>query len=233
MFDFVGTLARMVPSREDILLEIMFSADADFDVSPEKVQRVFLQADSKMPYSSLRITEKHQRKEFYVAYNSRVLELLGFPEVLSGETVYEHFTTKLKRWELVEGATETLEHFRALGFRLAVLSNFDAELETVVAESIQLRELVDDVVSSARLGVEKPNSEFFNLYLKDFDFDPRSSFYVGDSYELDYLPARQVGLRAFLVDPYEIYPGLPGSVSRLQDLVADFENLPSKFRGLS
>jgi FMN phosphatase YigB (HAD superfamily) len=222
MFDFVGTLGQLAPTRENILIEIMNAVGEEFDVSPDQVRRVYLKADSKMPYSSLKIRNSQQRQEFYTTYNSFVLEQLGFPKTLSGESVHQFFLQKTRRWELVDGAVETLDHFRDLGFRLAVLSNFDSELESVLVGEMQLKELVDDVVSSGRLGIEKPNLEFFNSYLKRFDFDRSSSFYVGDSYELDYLPAQEIGLRAFLVDPYRDFSGLPGSIPTLHDLVLDF-----------
>ena len=219
MFDFVGTLANLKPSREEILAELLSEVDEGLNIPIEFLERTFLVADAEMPYSSLTIENPRQRREFYSSYNKMVLELLGVPNLLSGKEVHDAFLKIPKRWDLVEGALNTLDHFRSLGYRLAVLSNFDQGLEGVLLGSLALGQLVDDVVTSGEIGIEKPNPEFFKNYLRKFDFEPRSSFYVGDSYVLDYLPAKEVGLRVFLVDPHGVFGDLPGSISRLEDIV--------------
>jgi HAD superfamily hydrolase (TIGR01549 family) len=219
MFDFVGTLATLEPSREKILADLLSEVDEGTFIPQNILRRAFLSADVEMPYSSLTITNALQRYEFYSSYNEIVLKHLEIPNLLSGSAIHEFFLGKPKRWELVEGALSTLNHFRSLGYRLAVLSNFDKGLESLSLGSYELGELVDDVVTSGEMGIEKPDIEFFRSYLRNFDFETQSSFYVGDSYELDYLPAREIGLRVFLVDPLGVFGHLPGAIPRLQDTV--------------
>ena len=224
MFDFVGTLATLEPSREKILADLLSEVGEGTFIPQHILRRAFLAADVDMPYSSLTITNALQRREFYSSYNETVLKHLEIPNLVPGSAIHGFFLEKPKRWELVEGALSTLNHFRSLGYRLAVLSNFDKGLESLSLGSYELGELVDDVVTSGEMGIEKPNLEFFRSYLRNFDFETESSFYVGDSYELDYLPAREIGLRVFLVDPLGVFGNLPGAIPRLQDTVGKLDN---------
>jgi putative hydrolase of the HAD superfamily len=96
-------------------------------------------------------------------------------------------------------AAPTLATLRAAGVRLAVVSNWDCSLRSVLAE-LGLAAAVDAVVVSAEVGAAKPDPAIFEAALRELRRDPGEAVFVGDSLETDVLGAREAGLRALLLD---------------------------------
>jgi HAD superfamily hydrolase (TIGR01549 family) len=129
------------------------------------------------------------------------------------------------RFEAYADAAPALRELRARGLRVVVASNWDYTLPTVLAR-IGLSDLVDRVVTSAELGVAKPDPRFFGRALGDLPAE--SAVYVGDSPANDVGAATAAGMRAVLlrrgerrldaVDPDP--PARAPSIERLTDLAA-------------
>jgi putative hydrolase of the HAD superfamily len=96
-------------------------------------------------------------------------------------------------------AAPTLAALRRAGLRLAVVSNWDCSLRSVLAE-VGLAAAVDEVVVSAEVGVEKPDARIFAAALAKLRRGPEESLFVGDSIDVDIVGARSAGLRAVLLD---------------------------------
>ena len=73
-----------------------------------------------------------------------------------------------KHWKLSEGAKETLNALRQRGYRLAVLSNNDSRLRSVLHD-LEIDDLFDEIFISSELGVEKPDVEIFRTAERDFE----------------------------------------------------------------
>ncbi len=79
-------------------------------------------------------------------------------------------------------------------YRLAVVSNFYGNLELVCKE-FDLYRLFDAIVDSAVVGIRKPDPEVFNIALNTLGVVASDSFVVGDSYERDIVPGKQLGCK--------------------------------------
>ncbi len=95
----------------------------------------------------------------------------------------------------VPGALRAL---RGRGHPLVVVSNWDVSLHGVLAQT-GLAELLDAVVTSAELGVAKPDPAVFAHALGLVGAGPEGVLHVGDSLEADVEGARAAGLRPVLV----------------------------------
>ena len=103
------------------------------------------------------------------------------------------------------GVRQALERLRAAGFQLAVVSNSEGTIEQMLTE-IELRDLFDAVVDSAVVGVTKPEPRIFQIALDRLGVSPADALMVGDSPSADVGGARNAGIRAALIDPYDFYP---------------------------
>ena len=99
-------------------------------------------------------------------------------------------------FQLYEDTRPALELARASGRRSVILSNHVPELTSIVDE-LGLGHLVDEVLTSARTGYEKPHPEAFRLALGGVD--PSRACVIGDNPIADKLGAERAGLRAILV----------------------------------
>jgi putative hydrolase of the HAD superfamily len=117
-----------------------------------------------------------------------------------GERVLElHVANKL--WVHVEPSTfAALESLVDMGLRLAVVSNADGRVESLLTEA-GLRPLFEFVLDSFVEGVEKPDPEIFLSACDRLGLSPSECVYVGDLYPVDIVGARAAGLQAILLDP--------------------------------
>lgn len=93
----------------------------------------------------------------------------------------------------------TLRYLRERGKTLAVVSNWDSALPTLLAE-LGLAEFFAFILSSAEAGAEKPDEKIFKLALQRLGLRPQEVAHIGDSYEIDVLGARAVGITPILLD---------------------------------
>jgi putative hydrolase of the HAD superfamily len=90
-----------------------------------------------------------------------------------------------------------LGQLKQKGWRHIILSNHVPELRDIV-EGLQLADLVDDVLSSAVTGYEKPNPRAFELGRQAAGY-PDELWMVGDNPEADVHGAEAAGIPAILV----------------------------------
>ena len=78
--------------------------------------------------------------------------------------------------------------------RLGVVSNFYGNLEVLLEES-GLLALLDTVIESARVGIAKPDARIYRLAAERLRVPPGDIVMVGDNFERDVRPAKEIGMR--------------------------------------
>lgn len=139
---------------------------------------------------------------FYRHYLSILLGLLRVDADVS--TVFEQLgqAGSLRgNWRLIDGAKESLLQLKEEGFRLGLISNWDASARAVLNET-GLAQLFDCVVISSEVGTEKPNPQIFLHALNQLGQRPDRALYVGDNYYDDVIGARQVGMDAVVINRF-------------------------------
>ena len=102
----------------------------------------------------------------------------------------------LEKSDLYADAIPSMEALKAAGFFVGVAGNQSLRAE----ERIRSWGLPADlVVSSERLGVEKPSTEFFRGVAELAGIDPRDCAYVGDRVDNDVIPAKEAGMVAVFI----------------------------------
>ena len=144
-------------------------------------------------------------------------EALGFPEL--DRAAVRRAMLEALGFRVFPDAPPALRSLRERGLRLVVVSNWDWSLPQWL-ERAGLAELVDEVVSSAVVGVAKPSPEIFRAALDLADAAPEEALHVGDSMSSDVEGARAAGLRAVLIARRG---GAPDGVESIRSL----EHLPS------
>lgn len=115
-------------------------------------------------------------------------------------TLYREFSTA-SYWEVYPEAYEVLEYLKKRNYRLAVISNFDERLDTIL-ECLCLRNYFNFIACSFDVGTCKPSPEIFELVLSNFGVKAQETLHVGDNVDLDYKPAVELGLKSMIVDRF-------------------------------
>jgi len=140
-------------------------------------------------------------------------------------TLYDFFAEP-QAWQLYPEARQTLAALHARGYRLGVISNFDARLFGVL-DGLDIGHFFDPIVASTRAGAAKPEPAIFQKALTKCDLRPQEALHIGDSYELDIVGAQQAGLSPVLIersgrqqstDDYHVVHGLDELLTVLESL---------------
>ena len=142
-----------------------------------------------------KIAHKHQgeEKEFW-----RKVVNLTFRPSYSGDLMDELFEelwelfARGEPWKLADQAVQTLTTLKDKNYRLAVLSNNDSRLRSVLCE-LQVDHLFEHLFISSELGFEKPQREIFQAVEDTLQVNPQEIMHLGDSYSRDYLGAQESG----------------------------------------
>jgi putative hydrolase of the HAD superfamily len=102
------------------------------------------------------------------------------------------------RFRAYDEVPGVLRGWREAGLKLVVASNWDISLHEVL-ERCGLAELVDGAVSSAEVGVAKPEAGLFEAALEVAGVPPGEAVHVGDSWDADVEGARAAGIEPVLV----------------------------------
>lgn len=110
----------------------------------------------------------------------RVTDRAGLPRAspFAFAELYAHFASA-SAWRVYDEVPATLARLAARGLRLAVVSNWDERLPTLLA-ALGLAERFDVVVVSAEVGVEKPHPRIFAVAAERLGVAPAEIVHVGD-----------------------------------------------------
>jgi putative hydrolase of the HAD superfamily len=128
-------------------------------------------------------------------------------------------------WQVFDDVVPVLSALRDAGVRMAIVSNWDSGLPTLL-ERLGLARWFDALVVSHLEGMEKPRPELFLRAVSRLNGTPGEALHVGDVPELDEAGARAAGIASVLIDRRK---RLPASRRALFDL----ETLPALVRGFS
>ncbi len=98
----------------------------------------------------------------------------------------------------VPGTRAMLEGLKEAGLRLGVISNADGRVADFL-DTAGLADLFELVLDSTVVGIEKPDRRIFQMACDAMGVAPEETVYVGDTYEVDVVGARQAGIRAILL----------------------------------
>jgi putative hydrolase of the HAD superfamily len=108
-------------------------------------------------------------------------------------------------WRVVRpGIVEALEAFKSAGYKLAIVSNAEGQVEAD-AKRYGLAKYFDVIIDSHIVGVAKPDPRIFQIALERLSLGPGEVKYTGDIYSIDVVGARAAGIEARLVDQHQRY----------------------------
>jgi putative hydrolase of the HAD superfamily len=151
-------------------------------------------------------------------------ELVGIPEI--GPQVarigYEKFLEPAS-WRLFDDVLPALDALRSRHVTMGLISNWDCSLENII-NGLGLRPYFDTIISSAAVGLHKPQSEIFQLALREAGTEPSEAMHVGDHPHADAGGAAFAGLTPVLIDRGNCHRDSAGYL-RIQDLREIVEHL--------
>lgn len=190
LFDVGGTLISPNPSVGAIYAEV--AKKHGQIIAPDVLNDRFRAIWKKRKKLGLPLN-----KEWWRRLVTDIFENYRFPDFdLFFGDVYDIFNSP-RVWKIESGAVEVLTELKKRGLRLAIASNWDARLPTLL-KKLGLFSFFEHLFISSALGCAKPNPKFFKYILKQMDLRPSEVMHIGDDLEEDFEPAQKIGLLATL-----------------------------------
>ena len=130
--------------------------------------------------------------------------------------LFDHYA-RASAWRVFPDAPPALRTLRGRGFRLAVVSNFDARLPYLLAE-LGLASAVDTIVHSTGVGFAKPDARIFTHAVRTLGVIAADCAHVGDDLVADVEGARAAGLRGILIVRRAAAPSSTPDVATIRSL---------------
>jgi putative hydrolase of the HAD superfamily len=137
---------------------------------------------------------RHRTRDFFACRG----ELLCDGEVVRRE---ERRAAAVRRaWQLFDDALPCLRALRALGMRLAAVTNAAGDHQRAKLGALGLESTFDAVLISGELGVAKPHRAIFRRACRALGVRPAQAVHVGDRLDVDAEGARDAGLHGVWLD---------------------------------
>lgn len=188
LFDFGGTLDSDGEHWLDRFYDLF--EQAGFNLPRPQIKEAFYHADQQccgdpqVVSMGLRALMKHHVGLQFAAMN--------LTDPMRENEIVEQFCVKTER--ALRRNERLLRRLRRV-YRLGVVSNFYGNVATLCQEA-GLADSLDVILDSVKVGVSKPDPEIFRMALRELEVAPSQAVVVGDSYERDIIPARQLGVKA-------------------------------------
>ncbi len=127
----------------------------------------------------------------------QVLDDVATPDACFAE-LFAHFG-RPDAWACFPEVGAAIRRLRQSGYRLAVCSNFDARLNSVMTGLPELAPIELRIISS-EVGYRKPSPRFFEALVRAAGCAPSEILVIGDDPKSDVAAARNSGLAALQID---------------------------------
>jgi putative hydrolase of the HAD superfamily len=200
-FDAVGTLFGVRDSVGKIYSEV--ASKYGVKCSAESLDKYFYTAFKNSPpciFPGVPAADIPMREyQWWREINRQTFTAVGAIEQFEDfdrffQHLYAYFTTPAA-WEIYPDVIPALTNWQRSGVQLAVLSNFDSRLYTVL-KALELDRYFSTVTISTEVSAAKPQAQIFTAALSKHQCQPQSAWHIGDSLEEDYLGAGNAGLTA-------------------------------------
>jgi len=185
LFDFGGTIDTDGVHWSEKFWEVY--QRFNIRVLKQDFDRAFLQADEELMKEGISRATFHDILFKQLSKQFLILKLNGNEDLLRSATDACYRDV----WNVVNNAKKILQELSSL-YKLGVVSNFYGNLD-VVCHEFGLEKIFHAMIDSAVVGIRKPDPGIFSLALQQLDVQARESFVVGDSYERDVVPSKQLG----------------------------------------
>ena len=205
-FDWFNTLACAVPTREEMWGKAL--TDLGYDLDPKLILRGIMAADCEVKSPFGKPTPEAQLKAYLTyprcIFNTAGLEVTSDALMRALESVKKYYPGH-QNFVIYDDVIETLIGLKARGLTLGLITNARQEMLAIYRE-LGLDRYLDFVATSEEAASDKPDPGIFKLALAKAGVDADAAVHVGDQYEMDIVGALGAGMRAVLIDRYDVFP---------------------------
>lgn len=193
-FDLGYTLVHL--NREDIYRELL--KEEGIQKSKEELVLAFHLTDKlymREKPGALALKDEQTMQDYYRDLN----HLLSIQSV----NMLPKRIIRKPSWRSYSQTIPTLTKLKDAGIGVGLISNWDHTARDVL-QATNILPLLDEVVISSEVGIDKPDARIFSNALERIPYQADECLYVGDNYYDDVVGSRQVGMPSTLINPFGV-----------------------------
>lgn len=201
-FDLYQTLVCYQPPREEVQSKVL--KELGIEAAPEALLYPIVIADefiyqehARLPF---RKRNDEEKKALWGQYQEIVLKEAGIEpnkELIRG--ILGRMQQVKFEMALFDDVLPNLSQLKNKGLVLGLISNVDNDIAPVLSK-LELKPLLQVVVTSADAGYNKPKPEIFQEAARRAGVRTQEAIYIGDQYQIDVIGANQAGMKGILLD---------------------------------
>jgi putative hydrolase of the HAD superfamily len=208
-FDVGNTLLTPALSEGEVLMQIAadFGVSVDAALVEQNMLRVWEYYEELYEADNAIWGDEERAVGIWLAMYEYLCKLVEIPEELHAQIArkgYEVFLSP-ESWMLFDDALPTLSALKSRDITLGLISNWDSSLDSII-NGMGLGSYFDTIISSAVVGLYKPQPEIFRLALSETGTKASEAMHVGDHPYADVGGASGVGITPVLIDRGNWYP---------------------------
>lgn len=220
-FDVGNTLLYPSPSVSEVCRQVLAEAGHIRDLSAidEYMPLVDQYYEDRYREDDTFWTDEAETSAVWVGMYGLLCRRLGIEDQAEylAQRVYDEFG-RPDRWHAYDDVVPAMQRLRGRGLKVGIVSNWDSRLTSLI-RGLGLSEYLDDVVSSAEVGLHKPDPRIFQLACERVGVHPSDAVHIGDHVYADVVGAEAVGMKAVLIDRHcGEAPDFPRFVRTLDEL---------------
>ncbi len=201
-FDVGNTLVYPYPSVSEVCHELLSRAghERDLGLIDSYMPLVDEYYEDRYREDDTFWTDREETSKVWIGMYSLLCRKLGIEDMAEelARAVYDEFGFP-HRWRTYEDVAPALTRLRSQGLRVGIISNWDDRLVCLL-DGLGVSHLLDTVISSADVGLHKPDPRIFELACERLQVEPHEAMHVGDHHYADVLGADAAGMVPVLID---------------------------------
>jgi putative hydrolase of the HAD superfamily len=204
LFDLGGTLLDYNWQHPaEIHQKVLFSLG--ISRSFDEVKTAFLKAEKEAEDLNLFSSfGKMELKKWGSQWDALILKHLGIVENMELGRIVQSKWNDFTNFTLCPETKNVLVRLKQRGLKLGLISNgYEEDIHFFLEKAGLEKSTFNIIVGVDTVKCMKPHPDIFKYALNKLKVKPEETMYVGDELEVDYKGAKNVGMRALLIDRTE------------------------------
>ncbi len=206
-FDMYNTLICYNPPREESLAKSL--KKFGFELTPKQLAVPVIAADEYFYEENAKLAlakrGDEEKRNLWAQYEAVFLQEAG---ITPTKELISNMLIEMKNFKyemvLYDDVIPTLTTIKERGLITGLVSNVDKDISSML-ENLELKALLDIIVTSQEAGFTKPHPEIFEAAADKAGIKAEEALFIGDQYKVDVLGSMNAGMSGVLLDRADYY----------------------------
>ena len=193
LFDLDDTLYSYQDCHNQALISVKEYLKQNYNIDPDEFDWFYLYISNNLKLNLNMTASSHNR----MIYFKKLCQKFKISDELKLNSIY--WDIFFKTMKPFENVVEFLKWNKSINIKIGIITNFQTEYQIKKLEKLNIYNLIDNLITSEEVGIEKPHEFIFDYALNEMKVKPQETIIIGDSLMNDINPANKLNIYGFLL----------------------------------